>query len=98
MNQREIQQVEKISEKIAKLRAQRSDIQARDKKRQRKERTQRLIRIGALTEKYFDMKDINPFDYENFLKSFLAIDNINGCVIHTKQHILHANTKGESES
>jgi len=54
------------------MRAQKQDILAKEKKRQRQERTKRLIEIGALTEKYFDMKDILPQDYEKFLQTLYS--------------------------
>jgi len=96
MNERDAQRLAKIDEKMEQMKAQKKDIVARNNKRQRQERTRRLIQIGAMTEKYFDIKDIQPNDYENFLQVFFKINNIKECVMHTKQHILHANTKGAS--
>ena len=90
MNERDAKRLERISEKLEQIKAQRQDILARERKRQRKERTHRLIQMGALSEKYFGVNDIQPRDYENFLKVFLAIENVAGCVAHAK-----AQTKGE---
>ena len=73
MTEREKQRLEKISAKLEQIKAQRQDILTREKKRQRKERTHRLIQIGALSEKYFDVKDIQPTEYEHYLKELLAI-------------------------
>lgn len=84
MNERDSQRLAKIDEKLEQMKARRQDILAKDKKRKRQERTRRLIQIGALTEKYFDMKDIPPTDYENFLKMFLTIPNVDGCIAHAK--------------
>jgi len=76
MTEREKQRLEKISAKLEQIKAQRQDILTREKKRQRKERTHRLIQIGALSEKYFDMKDIQPVEYEKFLKLLLTNNEI----------------------
>jgi len=84
MNERDSQRLAKIDEKMEQMKAQRQDILARDRKRQRQERTRRLIQIGAMTEKYFDIKDIQPNDYEIFLKVFLAIQNVDGYIAHAK--------------
>jgi len=70
MNERDAKRLERISEKLEHIKAQRQDILAREKKRQRKERTRRLIQIGALSEKYFDWKDVHPAQFEKFLKVF----------------------------
>jgi len=91
MTEHEAQRLAKIDEKMKQMKAQRQDIIAKDKKRQRQERTRRLIQIGAITEKYFDIKDIQPKDYENFLEIFLAIKNVTACIAHAK-----AQAKGES--
>jgi len=66
------------------MKARKQDILAKDRKRKRQERTRRLIQIGALTEKYFDIKDIQPSDYENFLKVFLAIQGATESIAHAK--------------
>jgi len=84
MNKRESERLEKLSEKIEQMKAQKQDILAREKARQRKERTSRLIQIGALSEKYFDVKDIQPADYEVFLKMLLEIDGVKGNTAHFK--------------
>ena len=76
MTEREKQRLEKISVKLEQIKAQRQDILSREKKRQRKERTHRLIQIGALSEKYFDIKDIQPTEYEKFLKLLLTNNEI----------------------
>lgn len=45
--------ITKIDEQISKLKAQKQSILNREKARERKERTHRLIQIGAIIEKYF---------------------------------------------
>jgi len=68
MTEREAKRLEKINEKMEQMKAQKHDILAQEKKRERKERTRHLIQIGALSEKYFDFKDVHPTEYEKFLK------------------------------
>jgi len=75
MTDRDAQRLAKIDEKMEQMKAQRQDIFARDKKRQRKERTRRLIQIGAMTEKYFNVKDIQPKDFEIILQQLFAHPN-----------------------
>jgi len=76
MNERDAQRLAKIDEKMEQMKAQRQDILAKERRRQHRERTHRLIQIGALSEKYFDVKGMVPSDYEAFLKSLLSVDNI----------------------
>jgi len=82
MTERETKRLERISEKLEQIKAQRQDILARDKKRQRKERTRRLIQIGALTEKYLNRKDMNPITYENFWKNCFSVEGSQAKVEH----------------
>jgi len=84
MNERDAKRLERISEKLEHMKAQRQDILAREKKRQRKERTRRLIQIGALSEKYFDWKDVNPKEYEKFLQGLLLVQGIKENAEHIK--------------
>ena len=84
MNERDTQRLERINEKMEQMQAQRQDILNREKKRQRAERTRRLIQIGALAEKYFDMKDIQPKDFEQFLEIFMKMNGIRNCVDYAK--------------
>lgn len=43
----------------------------REKEKQRKARTRRLIRKGALLEKYFEIEDLSVEETEIFLKKIL---------------------------
>ena|GEM_PF-1994678 len=84
MTEREAQRLAKISEKMEQMKAQKQNILTREKKRQRKERTHRLIQIGALSEKYFGLTDIEPVNYEVFLKTFAASQNAMAFVAQIK--------------
>lgn len=48
----------------------------RDKARQRKEETRRLIKNGALAEKYLGCENMNPQEFEEFLKGLDLVRNI----------------------
>jgi len=71
MTERETKQLEHIREKMTKMKAQEQSIIAKDKVRQRKERTRRLIQIGALAEKYFDCVGIEPGEFEKMVKGMV---------------------------
>jgi len=88
MNERDIQRLERISEKMEHMKAQRQDILAREKKRQRKQRTRRLIQIGALSEKYFDVKDIHPAQFERFIKALIDAQGAKAVIAYVKETIL----------
>jgi len=72
MNERDAQRLERISEKMAHMKAQKQDILSREKKRQRKDRTRRLIQVGALAEKHFGFKDVNPLEFEKFVTALVG--------------------------
>lgn len=54
--------VESINKKIAQLKAQKQTIIQRQKEKERKERTRRLIQMGALAEKYLGINSIEEFE------------------------------------
>ncbi|MCL2500472.1 MAG: conjugal transfer protein TraD [Defluviitaleaceae bacterium] len=67
MTEREEQKLQRLREKMAHIKAQEKTILTREKERTRKERTRRLIQLGAIVEKYLDCKDIEPKDFEKLL-------------------------------
>jgi len=85
MTERESKRLKQIDEKMEQMKAQKQDILAKEKKRQRNERTRRLIEIGALSEKYFGLKDIEPMDYETFIKSLLEINDVNRNIVYFRR-------------
>ena len=74
MTENEQQRLEKIRGKIAEMKAQEQAIVARDKKRQRKERTRRLIQNGALAEKYLNCEGVPPQEFEKILQKIASAD------------------------
>lgn len=67
------EQLKIIDEKMAQLKAQRQAIVAREKQKERKNRTRRLIQIGALSEKYFRSPDISPANFEALAQNIVAL-------------------------
>lgn len=67
MTEREKQQLAKITEKMEQMKAREKAILAREKERQRKDRTHRLIQRGALVEKYFDCENMPMDEFEKML-------------------------------
>ena len=61
--------LERIEERIAQLERQKKAIQSRENEKKRKERTRRLIQIGAIAIKYFNCpNDIEPEAFEERIK------------------------------
>ncbi len=50
--------LKKIEEQISQLKAKKQTILNREKQQERKERTRRLIQMGAVIEKYFDIHTV----------------------------------------
>jgi hypothetical protein len=54
------------------------------KEKKRKERTHRLIQLGALSEKYFNCENANPEDYEILLLQIIENQNIQDIINQKK--------------
>ena len=63
------EKIEKLEEKIIKLKAQKQALIAREKEKTRKERTRRLIQIGALFESYIGVDSVEKA--EEWLKDYI---------------------------
>jgi hypothetical protein len=68
--------LEKLEKQKRHIDEQIKAIQAKNKEKERKNRTRRLIQIGALSEKYFDCVGIEPAEYEEFLKWIVQISAV----------------------
>jgi hypothetical protein len=68
MTERETKKLISLRENIAQMKAQEQAILAKDRKRQRKERTRRLIQNGALAEKYLGCEGMDSWEFEKLLK------------------------------
>ena len=70
------EQLEKITEQMAQLKAKRQAIANREKEKERKARTRRLIEKGALAEKYLNSEKLSPADFERLLNRLVQIDQV----------------------
>lgn len=70
------EKIEKIEQKIEQLKNQKKAIVQREKEKERKARTRRLIQNGALVEKYFDCENISPEDLDTLLQEIISIDAV----------------------
>ena len=68
------ERIEKLEEKIKKLKAQKQALISREKEKARKERTRRLIQIGALFENYTGVR--SPEKVESWLKEYTEKNKI----------------------
>ena len=53
------ERVRELEERMEQLKARKQQIESRLKEKERKERTRRLIQVGAIFEKYFDITDVD---------------------------------------
>lgn len=65
-----------IDKKMAQLKAQRQAIINREKEKERKERTRRLIQNGALAEKYLACEGISPEEFEKWLMDLIKTTSV----------------------
>ena len=73
MTENEEKRLQSIREKMAKMKNQEQSIINRDKERQRKARTRRLVQNGALAEKYFSCEGMEPEEFEKRLKRIVEV-------------------------
>ena len=62
------ERLKKIDEKLSQLKAQKQALLAREKEKERKERTRRLIQIGAIAEKYLNCEGVEPAQFETIMQ------------------------------
>ena len=79
----ESERIKKIDEKMSQLKAQRQAILNREKEKERKQRTRRLIQNGALAEQYLQCENMDTPQFEAFLSLLANVpgmaDNITKC-------------------
>jgi len=80
------EQMAKLGEKIENLKKQKQAIANREKEKERKQRTRRLIENGAIAEKYLQRENSTPQEFEILLKSLVEIPQvINLLTAHNKE-------------
>lgn len=70
------EQLKKIEEKMAQLKAQKQAIINREKAKERQNRTRRLIQNGALAEKYLGCEKLPPEQFEIFLQKLVQNNDV----------------------
>ena len=77
------ERLKELEKKIEQIKVQKQQVESRMKEKQRKERTRRLIQVGAIFEKYFDIADVDQAEkiafalkkhVENNKEKIMAID------------------------
>jgi hypothetical protein len=77
------ERLKELEKKIEQIKVQKQQVESRLKEKQRKERTRRLIQVGAIFEKYFDISDVDQAEkiafalkkhVENNKEKILSID------------------------
>ena len=51
----DVERLRELEEKMEQMKARKQQVESRLKEKERKERTRRLIQVGAIFEKYFDI-------------------------------------------
>lgn len=93
-NEEKLQELEK---KMEQLKAQKKKLQAQQSKAERAARTRRLIQLGALSEKYFDCKEIEPEEFEKLLKQIVATEDFQMLLLSRKVDEVEEMESGGSE-
>lgn len=76
--------LKKIDEKMSQLKAKRQAILNREKEKERKLRTRRLIQNGALAEQYLQCNDLDTADFEAFLSLLANMPSMPDYIIRCK--------------
>jgi hypothetical protein len=77
-----------IDDQIAQLKARKQAMKAREKNKERAERTRRLIQNGALAEQYLQCKDMPTAQFELFLSSLVNREDFADLIFQAQQESL----------
>lgn len=72
--------LELLKEKKRQIENQIKTIQAKEREKERKARTRRLIQNGALVEKYLNCENIEPADLEQLLLTIVNIPEVKALI------------------
>lgn len=79
--------LKKIDERMSQLKAQKQAILNREKEKERKERTRRLIQNGALAEQYLQCNNLDTLSFEAFLSLLTKVPNFQDIILKCKEEI-----------
>ena len=74
-----------LEKKLEQLKARKQQVESRMKEKERKERTRRLIQVGAIFEKYFDIEDVDQAEKIAF--------GMKGIVVKHRQELMNIDLK-----
>jgi hypothetical protein len=81
-----LDRLKNIDDKIAQLKAQKNELKARERKKDRAERTRRLIQNGALAEQYLNAHELSPEEFEVFLQALVSlVPGFNDLTVQARQ-------------
>ena len=69
------ERVKELEGKMEQLKARKQQLESRLKEKERKERTRRLIQVGAIFEKYFDITDVDQAEKIAFALKKYVVNN-----------------------
>lgn len=73
------ERIELLRQQEEKIRLRKNELLAQENAKKRRERTRRLIRIGAITVKFFKLPDdIEPDDFQRYLQDAFSDDDETG--------------------
>ena len=87
MTEYEEKRLQKIREQIAQMKSQETAILSREKVRQRKENTRRLIQLGTVAEKLLNYPGITPQAFEKILQQLFAVQGVSDYIEEIKKSL-----------
>lgn len=76
MTEKEEKRLQILREKMSQIKAQENTILAKDRAKQRKEKTRRLIKNGELAERLLNCEGMNPNEFEKVLRYLIENANV----------------------
>lgn len=77
--------LEMLEDKKRQIENQIKAIQAKEREKERKARTRRLIQNGALVEKYLNCENVEPADLEHLLLKIVNIPEVKALIQQPKE-------------
>lgn len=94
------ERLKEIEEQKLKLLERERELKKKLTNEKRNARTRRLIQLGALTEKFFNIEEITPDEYEKFLRVVCSFENVKTAINNHKSRVgnLESTDSENSES